>query len=139
MCDTGAGALRNPHSGTFFAAVEMTRMPMVVTDPHQRDNPIIFVNQAFLRMTGYAPEEVIGRDCRVLQGTDPDPATAAAVREAIKGRRECATEILNHRKNGSTFWNARFIARVFNPAGGIVHLRRRIPPPAGWMGSRSSI
>ena len=57
----------------FFAAVETTRMPMTVTDPRQPDCPIIFANRAFLEMTGYSREEIIGRNCRFLQGPDTDP------------------------------------------------------------------
>ncbi len=59
------------HSDIFFAAVEMTRMPMIVTDPRQPDNPIIFANQAFRGMTGYTPEELVGRNCRFCKGRRP--------------------------------------------------------------------
>jgi PAS domain-containing protein len=55
----------------FFAAVEMTRMPMVVTDPRQPDNPIVFANRAFLDLTLYEEKDVIGRNCRFLQGRRP--------------------------------------------------------------------
>ncbi|HEV7416264.1 MAG TPA: PAS domain-containing protein, partial [Tianweitania sediminis] len=52
----------------FSAAVRATRMPMLITDPRQADNPIVFVNNAFLRLTGYSRDEVIGQNCRFLQG-----------------------------------------------------------------------
>ncbi|MFH6781622.1 MULTISPECIES: hybrid sensor histidine kinase/response regulator [Methylobacterium] len=109
------------HSDIFFAAVEMTRMPMIVTDPRQPDNPIIFANQAFRAMTGYAPEELVGRNCRFLQGPETDRETVAEVRRAIAAREEIATEILNYRKNGSTFWNALFISPVYDPNGELVY------------------
>ncbi|TGD99341.1 hybrid sensor histidine kinase/response regulator [Methylobacterium nonmethylotrophicum] len=109
------------HSDIFFAAVEMTRMPMIVTDPRQPDNPIIFANQAFRGMTGYAPEELVGRNCRFLQGPETDRETVAEVRRAIAERKEIATEILNYRKNGSTFWNALFISPVYDQAGELVY------------------
>ncbi|QRE73615.1 hybrid sensor histidine kinase/response regulator [Methylobacterium aquaticum] len=109
------------HSDIFFAAVEMTRMPMIVTDPRQPDNPIIFANQAFRAMTGYAPEELVGRNCRFLQGPETDRETVAEVRRAIAAREEIATEILNYRKNGSTFWNALFISPVYDPKGELVY------------------
>jgi len=114
-------AVSNTHSDIFFAAVEMTRMPMIVTDPNQPDNPIAFANQAFLRMTGYAPDEVVGRNCRFLQGPDTDQDTVADIRRAIEARQDIATEILNYRKNGSTFWNALFISPVLDPQGKLIY------------------
>jgi PAS domain S-box-containing protein len=109
------------HSDIFFAAVEATRMPMIVTDPRQPDNPIIFANKAFAGMTGYAADEVVGRNCRFLQGPETDPATVAELRQAIADRREFTTEILNYRKDGSSFWNALFVSPVVNPDGEIVY------------------
>ncbi|GMA73785.1 Blue-light-activated protein [Methylorubrum aminovorans] len=105
----------------FFAAVSMTRMPMVVVDPNRDDHPIVFVNQAFLEMTGYARDEVIGRNCRFLQGPETDPETRAQVRDAVAARRDVATEILNYRKDGSSFWNALFVSPVYNAAGDLVY------------------
>ena len=61
-------------SDPFAGAMRATRMPMLITDPRQPDNPIILANQAFLDLTGYPAEEVIGRNCRFLQGPDTDPA-----------------------------------------------------------------
>lgn len=105
----------------FFAAVEKTRMPMIVTDPHKPDNPIVFANTAFLRMTGYTMEEVVGNNCRFLQGPETDPATMAQLRHAIKERRDISLEILNYRKNGSTFWNALFVSPVYDAQGELVY------------------
>ena len=105
----------------FFAAVETTRMPMTVTDPRQPDCPIIFANRAFLEMTGYTSEEIIGRNCRFLQGPETDPEAVDSVREAIRQRSELATEILNYRKDGSSFWNALFISPVYGQSGELVY------------------
>ncbi len=57
---------------------------MIVTDPNRPDNPIIFANQAFLEMTGYASEEIIGSNCRFLQGPDTDRAAVQSIRDAIE-------------------------------------------------------
>jgi PAS domain S-box-containing protein len=119
--DGASAEVSDPKSEIFFAAVETTRMPMIVTDPRQPDNPIIFANPAFLAMTGYTPEELVGRNCRFLQGPETDPETVDQVRAAIAEKREFATEILNYRKNGSTFWNALFVSPVYNMAGDLVY------------------
>jgi PAS domain S-box-containing protein len=113
--------LNDPHSDIFFAAVQTTRMPMAVTDPHQPDNPIIFANEAFINMTGYTSEELIGRNCRFLQGPETDKAVVAEIREAVLHQREVSVEILNYRKNGSTFWNALFISPVYDREGRLIY------------------
>lgn len=105
----------------FFAAIELTRMPMLVTDPRQPDNPIIFANRAFLAMTGYEIDEVLGRNCRFLQGPDTDRDTIAAIRDAVEQRVEISVELLNYRKDRSSFWNALFISPVFNWQGELVY------------------
>ncbi|CAD0324104.1 Blue-light-activated protein [Xanthomonas hortorum pv. taraxaci] len=94
---------------------------MTVTDPHLLDNPIVFANRAFLEMTGYSSEEVIGHNCRFLQGPDTDPANVNEVRDSIANRRAFATEVLNYRKDGSPFWNALFVSPVFDDKGELVY------------------
>lgn len=101
----------------FAAAFEHTRMPMIITDPAQRDNPIIFSNEAFSRLTGYGREELIGQNCRILQGAETDGAAVAKVRAAIAAKESVAVDILNYRKDGSTFWNALFISPVWEADG----------------------
>jgi PAS domain S-box-containing protein len=118
---SGESGVSDHKDDIFFAAIETTRMPMIVTDPHQRDNPIIFANRAFLSMTGYEIAEIKGHNCRFLQGPETDKQTVAALREAIEDRREITTEILNYRKDGSTFWNALFVSPVFNKRKELVY------------------
>lgn len=104
--NAATGDIQHQGKDIFFAAVETTRMPMIVTDPNRADNPIIFSNRAFLEMTGYSSEEIIGTNCRFLQGPETDRAVVQSIREAIDERVDISTEILNYRKDGSTFWNA---------------------------------
>jgi PAS domain S-box-containing protein len=101
----------------FFAAVQMTRMPMVLSDPNLPDNPIIFCNHAFRQMTGYEEHEVLGRNCRFMQGPDTDPAAIARVHDAIARGEDVAEELFNYRRDGSGFWNALFISPVFDADG----------------------
>jgi len=105
----------------FFAAVEMTRMPMVVTDPNQEDNPIVFVNGAFLDLTGYRQEDVLGRNCRFLQGPDSDRATVAEVRKALQEQRAVSVDLLNYKADGEPFWNALFIGPIFDQQGKLLY------------------
>lgn len=97
----------------FASAVRTTRMPMVITDPRQADNPIVFCNDSFLRLTGYEREEILGRNCRFLQGPATRRADAQKVREAIEQRESIEIDLLNYRKDGSTFWNALLVSPVF--------------------------
>jgi len=105
----------------FFAAVEMTRMPMILADPRRDDCPIAFANNAFLDLTGYEEAEVLGRNCRFLQGAGTDPTSVRHLREAIRDRRAIALEILNYRRDGTPFWNAIFMGPVFDKAGELIY------------------
>ncbi len=101
----------------FAAAIRATRMPMLITDPRQDDNPIVFANNAFLRLTGYARDEVVGRNCRFLQGPQTDPAAIDEIRDAIRTRSDLAVDILNYRRDGTPFWNALYLSPVSNEEG----------------------
>ena len=119
--NSATGDISHQGKNIFFAAVETTRMPMLVTDPSQPDNPIIFANNAFIEMTGYQVDELIGQNCRFLQGPETDRAVVSQIREAVEQKRELSVEIINYRKDGSTFWNALFISPVYNDAGELIY------------------
>ncbi len=104
----------------FAAAVRATRMPMLITDPRVEDNPIVFVNDAFLRMTGYDRDDVMSRNCRFLQGPDTDPGAVAKIREAIVKLEDIAIDILNYRKDGTPFWNALYMSPVVDETGDLL-------------------
>lgn len=104
-------------SDPFAAAVRATRMPMIITDPHQHDNPIIFANEAFLQMTGYSREEVNGHNCRFLQGPNTSQNDIDRVRKSIASVTDIGIDLLNYRKDGTTFWNALYLSPVSNEAG----------------------
>lgn len=108
-------------STVFFAALQMTRMPMILTDPRQDDNPIVFANKAFLDLTGYEESEILGRNCRFLQGAETDRDAVAELRAAIEAKEAIALELLNYRRDGSPFWNAVFVAPVLDADGELVY------------------
>lgn len=105
----------------FAAAVRATRMPMIVTDPRQHDNPIVFANDAFLTLTGYSRLEVTGRNCRFLQGPETDPAGIERLRAAIRREDDIKIDLLNYRKDGSVFQNALYVGPVRDAAGTVVY------------------
>lgn len=112
-----AGAAPADDEDLFFEAVGVTRMPMVVTDPYQSDNPMIFVNEAFCELTGYDVSEVLGRNCRMLQGPKTSRETVAQLRQAVAERKVISVEVMNYRKDGSSFWNALFVSPLVDRAG----------------------
>ena len=101
----------------FVAAVRATRMPMIITNPRLPDNPVVFANNAFCRLSGYPRDEILGRNCRFLQGPESDPATVQRIREAVERVEPLEIDILNHRKDGETFWNRLLMAPVFDTEG----------------------
>jgi PAS domain S-box-containing protein len=105
----------------FASAVRATRMPMLITDPNLDDNPIVFANDAFLRLTGYSREEVIGHNCRFLQGPETNPADVERLRDSIARRTQIEMELINHRKDGSRFYNRVLISPVFDEDGHLTY------------------
>ena len=104
-----------------FASIELSPIATVITDPRRADNPIVAVNQAFCRLTLYRSDEVVGRNCRFLAGPETDPGGSAVLREAISRQAPGLTELLNYRKDGSTFWNAVMIAPLFDGEGKLAY------------------
>jgi PAS domain S-box-containing protein len=116
--------LNSQHSSgdPFASAVRRTRMPMIITDPGQQDNPIIFANDAFLHLTGYERDDVIGRNCRFLQGPGTDTSVIARIREAIRTAQPVfQDDLLNYKKDGTPFWNALFMSPVVDDDGKVVY------------------
>ncbi|MGI4732007.1 MAG: PAS domain-containing protein [Janthinobacterium lividum] len=101
----------------FVAAVRATRMPMIITNPRLPDNPVVFANEAFCRLSGYPRDEILGRNCRFLQGEATDPAAVARIREAVRQVQPIEIDVQNFRKNGDTFWNRLLMAPVFDTNG----------------------
>ncbi|MDE2406059.1 MAG: PAS domain-containing protein [Sphingomonadales bacterium] len=91
----------------------------VISNPRLPDNPIIECNDAFVALTGYAREEIIGRNCRFLTGPDTEPALVEVLRTGIREQRPVMVEILNYKRNGQRFRNAVLVAPIFDADGEI--------------------
>jgi PAS domain S-box-containing protein len=94
---------------------------VLITDASRPDNPVIFVNPAFERLTGYSAEEAAGRNCRFLQGPGTDPESVRKIREAIASAQEINAVILNYKKDGTPFWNDLTITPVRDDDGNVTH------------------
>ena len=105
-----------------LVALTRTRMPIVVTDARRPDHPIILANPAFLDLTGYRADEILGRDCRFLQGPGTNPAAVAQIRAALAEGREATVELLNYRKDGSSFWNRLLVSPVHGEDGRLLYV-----------------
>lgn len=102
-------------------AVESTDNGVVITDARHPEQPLVYANPAFEQMTGYAAAEVLGRNCRFLQGTDQDQATLQTLRLALAEQRETRLVLRNYRKDGSLFWNELHVAPVQDESDRVSH------------------
>jgi diguanylate cyclase (GGDEF)-like protein/PAS domain S-box-containing protein len=102
-------------------AIEASVNAVVITDNRQPDNPIIYVNQAFERITGYRREAVMGRNCRFLQLEDNDQPALSSIRVALQQGLEGKALLRNYRKDGSMFWNELRVAPTLDSQGDISH------------------
>ena len=114
---TRAGSGPDP----FSSAVRATRMPMLITDPRLDDNSIVFANVAFGRLTGFDRGEIIGRNCRFLQGPETDRGEVARLRTSIEALEPIELELLNYKKDGTTFWNRLLVSPVFAEDGSLTY------------------
>ena len=110
-------------SGLLFEqAMAQTRMAICLTDPNQEDDPIVFCNRAFRELTGYDEEEILGHNCRFLQGVDTDRQTVNKLRDAVEARAVAVVEILNYKKDGTPFWNALHIGPIYDDKNELKYL-----------------
>nr|AML78715.1 putative LOV domain-containing protein [Lilium sargentiae] len=85
--------------------LERIEKNFVITDPRLPDNPIIYASDSFLELTEYSREEILGRNCRFLQGADTDQTTVSKIRDAIRDQKEITVQLINYTKSGKKFWN----------------------------------
>lgn len=101
-------------------AIANLELGVVIADATQTDEPIVFANPGFTQITGYAVEEVIGQNCRLLQGPDSDRTVIRSIRTNLNARRSGKYILQNYRKDGTWFWNELTINPVFDPEGKLV-------------------
>jgi len=101
-------------------ALDLTGTGFVMTDPTLEDDPIVYANESFYELTRYGPEEVLGRNCRFLQGPDTDPADVDRIRRALATQRPITLELINHRADGTPFHNEVHISPVRDERGRVV-------------------
>lgn len=104
------------------AAVMDSRDGITISDFTLPDNPLVFINPAFERMTGYSLEECVGKNCRYLQGEDKDQEDQLAIiREALKDKQSCLVTLRNYKKDGTMFWNELSMSPIFGEDGTLTH------------------
>ncbi|MFD1770372.1 sensor histidine kinase [Sphingobacterium suaedae] len=104
-----------------FKALDASASGIIITDNRQPDNPIIYSNQAFVKMTGYSSDEIIGRNCRFLQGADKQQEAREKIREAVRQGKDISIEIRNYTKDDQLFWNELVISPIRDDHGDVTH------------------
>ncbi|MCC6143747.1 MAG: PAS domain-containing protein, partial [Candidatus Hydrogenedentes bacterium] len=102
-------------------ALEVSAEGISISDARRPDNPLVYVNAGFERLTGYSREEVLQRNCRFLQGTETHPEAIHQLREAMKNGEACIVELLNYQKDGTPFWNRLSITPLRDDSGAVSH------------------
>ena len=110
-----------PKDQLLLDMLDTTRHNYVITDPDLADNPIIYSSEAFCKFTRYTKEEIEGRNCRFLQGKDTVPSDVSKIRSAIDNCREANVNLLNYKKDGTTFINQFFITPMRSESGKVIY------------------
>ena len=121
--EAAASGPRYPEISESVKERAMDEAPVGITlsDPALEDNPLVYVNEAYERLTGYPAEEAVGRNCRFLQGEDTAAEPVAEMRRAIDAEEPVSVEVLNYRKGGTEFWNRVDVAPIYDDAGELIH------------------
>ena len=106
---------------TLTTVLDRAPFGIVLVDPHREDMPITYANEAYCRITGYPREEIIGRNARMLQGPDTDSKALQALRESLRRQEPFEVELVNYRRDGSTFHNRLMLFPTRDDAGRLIH------------------
>ena len=102
-------------------SIQSSQQCFIITDPSLQDNPIVYASDAFHTLTGYKREEVLGRNCRFLQGTETSPEKIEQIRKAVAAGQDATVTLINYTANGTAFWNKLFIAALRDAQNNIVN------------------
>lgn len=115
-----------------------------VTDPHKPDNPVIYISEGFSRLTGYEFDDIVGKNCRFLQGAETSKEDVTRIADAIKNEKDCSVNLLNYKKDGTPFINEFFLTTLRTPDREIAYYvgiqvavakkgRGQMPSNPGWV------
>jgi PAS domain S-box-containing protein len=110
-----------PLDGLQMRAAVASHLSFTISDPSLPDDPLVWVNPAFTRATGYSSDEVVGLNCRFLQGEGTDPGSVQRIRAALEAGEAVGETLLNYRKDGTPFWNQVVVSPVLDEAGAVTH------------------
>ncbi|RZL58165.1 MAG: PAS domain-containing protein, partial [Pedobacter sp.] len=102
-------------------ALDASISGIIITDNTQPDNPILYCNAAFEKITGYSRNEIIGHNCRFLQAQDRSQKERTELKNAVKEGKDCFVEIRNYKKNGDLFYNELYMSPVKDSSGNVTH------------------
>ena len=106
---------------TLVRAITLAAQSITIADCRSADQPLVYANPAFSKLTGYPPEEILGRNCRFLQGAETEPGQVAQIRMAISLGHEVRTVLRNYRRDGRPFWNEMHLSGVRDDTGQLTH------------------
>src|SRR5215203_4764009 len=106
---------------TLSSMIANSPIAAVISDPRLPDNPIVECNEAFVALTGYRSDEIVGHNCRFLTGADTEPWLTETLRTGIRRRQPVMVEILNYKRDGTPFRNAVMVAPIFDEGGELAY------------------
>ena len=112
---------KNDFIKVILKAIDVVAEGISIADATLPDIPLVYVNEGFYKTTGYLPEEVIGKNCRFLQGPDTEKMEVAKIRESIKNKTSCVVEFVNYKKDGTKFWNRLSFVPLFDENKNLTH------------------
>ena len=102
-------------------AIDAASNGFIIVDALCEDMPIVYANQGFLKLTGFSPDEIVGRNCRFLQGPETDQSEIQKIRDALQNQTECHVTLLNYRRDGSKFYNDLVVTPIHDSQGIVTH------------------